>query len=118
MVRHAAVLFAVMVLASPVMGADRQVELLNKTEFSFMNLHLGTAEAGRWGDDVLGTDTVDPGEAATVGQSGDPAKCRSDVKAVTAEGPVLVWTDVDLCGSTRLALLWNEKTKKGRVRAE
>jgi hypothetical protein len=86
-------------LAAPAGAAksDSDVIIVNKSSWSIHELYFSPVDDEDWGDDQLGSQTIEPGERFTL--SGVP--CDDwDIRVVDEDGDECVVPDVSLCADT------------------
>jgi len=98
-----AALAMVAVTANVARADQRDFTLINATGTTISELYVGPSDDTEdWGEDILGVDTLAPGESVNIIFSrfdGDAGTCLYDIKIVTEEGDEGILLEVDLCNT-------------------
>lgn len=76
---------------------DSKVIVVNKSSWSIHEMYFSPTDETEWGDDQLGSQTINTGESFTL--SGVPCD-KWDIKVVDEDGDECVIESVGLCGDT------------------
>lgn len=106
MSRHLRSLFAFVVVGAVVsmavaaMAADKKkasVKVVNKSDWTIVELYLSPVDDTKWGPDQLGDETIKPGDTYTL----TDVPCDNwDVRLVDEDKDVCIVEDVDICASS------------------
>lgn len=107
---------AATLIAAPAFAGDQDFTLVNKTGYDIAEVYVSPSAANRWGDDVMGKDTLDDGESVDISFSHDAEACHWDLKVVYTDKDTAQWANVDLCKISKITIHWNQKT--GETTAE
>lgn len=73
-------------LAQPALAQDVAYEISNVTGLTVMELYTSPAGTGEFGDDILGSQIIAPGEAGIVTIADGSARCDYDLLVVFDDG--------------------------------
>ncbi len=76
---------------------DRRVRIINATHHTMVSFYASNVSVDDWQEDILGKDTLDPGESVVVDIDDGTGHCEYDFKAVFDDGEALVREDVNVC---------------------
>lgn len=94
-----AVASAAVVLAfgSAQAAENRHVDVTNGTSFVITEFYASTVNTNDWEEDILGVDTLAPGEAADINIDDGSDSCNYDFKAVFEDGDEVIKHNIDVC---------------------
>jgi len=98
-------LCGVAVLAS----GDQDFVLVNKTGMTIDELYVSPSNANDWGEDILGQDTLDNNQKATIRFHHTETECLWDLKIVDEDGDDVTWEDINLCKASEITLKYEGK---------
>lgn len=84
-------------LAAPAFAEDVKFTLTNASEYTIDEFYASPANDENWGEDILGEDVLEGGNAGTVTIADGSTECLYDLKAVDEDGAEHVLEDLDLC---------------------
>jgi len=84
-------------LAAPALALDRHVKIVNDTSVEIVEFYGSRVGAKTWEEDILGSDTLRPGETVNVNFDDGTGFCKFDFRAVFADGDVLVRKNINVC---------------------
>ncbi|MGI9145217.1 MAG: hypothetical protein ACR2IK_01495 [Chloroflexota bacterium] len=88
-------------MSTAALADQRDFNINNTIDYVLAHAYVSAASDPQWGDDILGKDVLNPGEAWRVGfNRGDGSTCIWDVKVVTLDGIEVKFPAVDLCTVT------------------
>jgi hypothetical protein len=88
----------VAMFAVPTFADPRDFTVTNNTSFVVTQVYAGSSDSNSWGDDILGSSVLAPGQAVGVTFPGfDGTQCMYDVKIVGQSGESGVMYKVNLC---------------------
>lgn len=96
----AAALTAASMLAVPVLAQTTEAvhfNLRNRTQATLVTLQIGESTNPNWGEDILGRDTLAPGETAEVTINDNLAECDYDLRATFTDGDTLDVRHINMC---------------------
>jgi len=75
-------------------GGDSSLTIDNQSSYAFAEIYLSPEDSGAWGEDLLGSDVLAPGETLELSN----IDCDVyDIRIVDDEGDDCVVSSVDLC---------------------
>ena len=99
-VRSLAALALALLLAVPANAAtavDRHVVIVNHTHHALVQFYASNQDVDSWQEDILGEDTLDPGERVRINIDDGTGHCIYDFKAVFDDGDVLIRRKINVC---------------------
>ena len=94
-------LFAV--AAPPAIASDVSYSLTNASSLTIVEFYASPADEGRWGDDLLASGILPPGETGTLTIVGGSNQCGTDLRFVMEDGQEFL-EQVDICGTPSFTL--------------
>ncbi|HTX58941.1 MAG TPA: argininosuccinate lyase [Verrucomicrobiae bacterium] len=82
---------------APAKAGDQDFTLHNNTKATMTSLYVSPHSSDKWGDDILGEDTLAPGDSVDVKFDRDEDECNWDVKGEFKDGSTAEVDDVDFC---------------------
>jgi hypothetical protein len=83
--------------AAQASAEDRRVRIINETRHVIVRFYASNVGAKTWEEDILGRDTLAPGESVTVNVDDGTGYCLYDFKAIFEDGDELVRNRIDVC---------------------
>ena len=96
----------VMVVAGPATtarGGTQDFVLVNRTDVEIHELYISSADTDDWEEDVLGVDTLPPGESVTISFKGHK-DCKWDLMVKDEDGTSIEWSGLNLCAISKVTL--------------
>ncbi len=87
----------VMGVAAGAGAEDRRVRIINETSYTITEFYASNVGADTWEEDILGLDTLPPGESVVINFDDGTGYCKFDFKAVFSDGDEAVKRGVDVC---------------------
>ena len=87
---------ALILTAAPALAEDLLFDLINDSSANLRELYVSASETDTWGDDILGMDLLNAGEAGTVTIADGMETCAYDMRFVMDSG-VTIEDSADLC---------------------
>ncbi|MGQ3017804.1 argininosuccinate lyase [Phenylobacterium sp.] len=113
----AAGLTALFVLAAaPAMAGDQDFTLTNATGYTIEQVYVAPSRSDNWEEDVMGADVLSDGEAVDIVFDAAEGECNFDLKVVYDDGEEAVWSRLDLCTISSVAISYDRAS--GRTWAE
>jgi hypothetical protein len=81
----------------PAAAADRNVDIINNTKKTLKEFYASRVNKNSWEENILGGDSVEPGETQPVDIDDGSGGCRFDFKAVFSDGDEVINKNVDVC---------------------
>lgn len=81
----------------PAAALDRQVRIVNETNYTIMQFYGSNKGTDSWEEDILGNDVLRPGQSVRIDFDDGTGYCKFDFKAVFDDGDVLVSNDINIC---------------------
>ena len=107
------------ILAMPqARAASQDFGLVNRTGFEIDSLYLREAGADRWGNNVLGIESLSRGGRVHVAFARSEQGCAWDLMVRYRNQDTAVWPHVDLCTVRSVALFWDRVTGLTVAKAE
>lgn len=72
-------------------------DLRNRTQATLVTLQIGESTNPEWGEDILGVETLAPGETATVTINDNLEDCQYDLRATFTDGDTLDVRNINMC---------------------
>lgn len=95
-------LFAFSLLCvSAAQAQDRHVQVVNRTSHTMLRFYASNVSRPGWEEDILGLDTLVPGQSVLVDIDDGTGYCHFDLKAVFSDGSATVRYNVDVCTVAR-----------------
>src|SRR5690606_10568677 len=79
------------------LAADKKVTVVNDTKTSIVAIYASTVGARTWEEDILGDDTLAPGESVEIDMDDGSGKCLFDLKAEFKDGTETVQAKLNVC---------------------
>ncbi len=95
--------------ATALRAGDQDFVLVNKTGYDIDEVYVAPANEKEWGEDIMGTDTLDNGQKVTIEFSHKEKECLWDMKIVFSDEEEAVWEDFDLCKVREITLRYEKK---------
>ena len=99
-------------------AASQDFTVVNRTGFPIQTIHVTEAGSRDWGNDVMGRETLKPGERVEISFDRTTRVCRWDLMVEYRDRTQAVWTGLNLCELSRVALFWDSRTRETVARAE
>lgn len=80
-----------------VQAQDRYVRIHNDTGVTLYRFYSTDSGSKRWGNDVMGSSTLEPGASMRLNFDNDYGYCLFDFRAEFADGEVLERQEVNVC---------------------
>jgi hypothetical protein len=104
MIRTCFALTALLAAAAlPAAASDVSYLLTNASSLIIVEFYASPADEGRWGDDLLASGILLPGDTGTLTITGGSDQCSTDLRFVMEDGQEFVET-VDICGMPSFTL--------------
>ncbi len=117
--RRACLWFALAPLAGAhAQSASQDFSIVNRTGFEIEGIYLSEAGTNRWGNNVLGVQTLVANGRVEVGFARSEPSCWWDLRVQYRDHGMAVWPRVDVCGLRRVALFWDQATRQTMAKAE
>ena len=84
-------------LVTSASAANRKVDIINDTGKTMVEFYASNTGTKDWEEDILGRDTLEPGEEFEADINDGTGACVFDFKAVFSDGSSRVREDVDVC---------------------
>jgi hypothetical protein len=94
------------VATSPLAARQSKLDftLLNKTGVSVDYIYVSPTNDDEWGDDIMGRDVLEHGEAVDITFSRSEKSCMWDLKIKDEDGDEIEWSNLDLCKAEHITL--------------
>lgn len=86
-----------MSLSLPALAADRRVKLVNGTSSTMTKFQASNTGASDWEEDILGKDTLEPGQSVNINIDDGSGACKFDFLATFDDGETGQQNNVDVC---------------------
>lgn len=93
----AAVAVAAAFVSGSAFAGDLTFDLVNNSTYTVTNFFTSPTTTDKWEEDVLGKDTLGPGESVTITVADGSDQCKYDMKFVAKGASDLVVNGIDLC---------------------
>jgi hypothetical protein len=78
-------------------GKNRRVRVINESSQPIWRFHASSANKSSWEEDVLGSDTIQPGRSVVFNLDDGSCRCVFDLLAVTKSRQRLTRMNVNIC---------------------
>lgn len=95
--------------ATALRAGDQDFVLVNKTGYDIDEVYVAPANEKEWGEDIMGTDTLENGQKVTIEFAHKEKECLWDMKIVFSDEEEAVWEDFDLCKVREITLRYEKK---------
>lgn len=85
------------VVSGTALAANRTVTVVNKTKSTISAIHASNTGTSSWDEDILGQDTLAPGESVEIDMTDGTGACRFDLKAEFEDGTETIQENLDIC---------------------
>ncbi|MFT4934139.1 MAG: hypothetical protein ACI9LT_000813 [Pseudoalteromonas distincta] len=106
----------VVLAAAPAMAGDQDFTLSNGTGYTIEQVYVAPSRSDNWEEDVMGADVLGDGEEVDIVFDAAEGACSFDLKVIYDDGEEAVWSRLDLCSISSVAIFYNRAT--GRTWAE
>ncbi len=76
---------------------DRHVTVVNNTDFTIVEFYASSVGQDTWEEDILGKDTLEPGQKVKINIDDGTGYCKYDLKAVFNDGDEVVKKGMNVC---------------------
>lgn len=83
--------------ASPVMAADRKVEIVNQTGYAIVEFYGSNNGTTDWQEDILGADVLPHNSSLTIDFNDGTGHCIFDFLVIFEDGDQMKEEDIDVC---------------------
>ena len=120
--RSLKMLFTTLLLLPAATGAfanDADFRLVNRTGYQIDEVYVSTQNNSRWGNDVMGSQSLGDGERVKITFPHGNGACMFDIKVkYNVDGSTAEWTGVNLCQYETITLHWDAKNQVTRATGE
>ena len=99
-------------------SASQDFSILNRTGFQIESIRLSEAGTNRWGNNVLGMQTLFADGKVQIAFAPSEPSCSWDVMVQYRDHSTAIWPGIDVCSLRRVALLWDRAPGQTIARAE
>ena len=78
-------------------AADKTVTVVNKTKTTMTSIYASSVGTRTWEEDILGKDTLAPGESVDIDMDDGTGACRFDLMAEFSDGTEAVQENLNIC---------------------
>jgi hypothetical protein len=104
----AALVAALLVPAALARAGTQDFTLVNRTGIEIHELYISPVDTDDWEEDVLGVDTLPPGESVSISFKGHDA-CKWDLMVKDEDGDSVEWSGLNLCKISKVTLRYDGK---------
>ena len=107
---------ALILLASQhlILAGDQDFTLVNKPGVEIHALHVSPSDENKWGEDILGKDTLEDGQSVEIKFHPDTEAEKWDLRVEDKEGHAIEWEDLNLMKISKITLHYSD----GKATAE
>ena len=109
---------AVLLVAGVARAGDQDFTLVNKTGVEIYALHVSPSEHNKWGEDILGVDTLPAGAKANIVFHSDEEAELWDVRVEDEDGNAITWVGFNLLEISKLTLFYDAENEKATAKFE
>ncbi|MEW6737396.1 MAG: hypothetical protein AB1489_39305 [Acidobacteriota bacterium] len=102
------------VTAKRMVGAQ-DFTVVNKTGVVINSLYVSPTHVNEWEEDILGRDTLPPGESVLITFDRDEEAAKWDIRVEDSEGNALVWEGLNLLEISKVTLFFNNGKATAQV---
>ncbi len=88
---------AAVAMSLPASALDRNVTIVNETDFTILRFYGSNKGSDTWEEDILGSDVLDAHTEVTIDFDDGTGYCIFDFRAEFDDGDVLIRQDVNIC---------------------
>ncbi|HPG84316.1 MAG TPA: hypothetical protein PKY55_13620 [bacterium] len=88
-------------------GGAQDFILVNRTGLTIDQFFCSPSKSNNWEEDVLGMDVLEDEASAGITFSREEVSCKWDLMIVDEEGDKIVWSNIDLCKTSRITLFYD-----------
>ena len=103
---------------APAHAASQDFALFNRTGYQIDEVYVSQATSRRWGNDVMGRDTLDDGQTVNITFNAPDNACRWDLKVKYNDGDEATWQNLNLCNISKVTLFWDRRNQTTRAVTE
>ena len=92
-------------------AATQDISIINRTGYRIDRIYISESGSRIWGNNVLGVDHLENTERTFVAFDTDTKPCRWDLKVTYHDATQVIWQDLNICETRRLALFWDEANR-------
>jgi hypothetical protein len=100
--------FFLLGIAAMVSAGDEDFILVNGTGLTIAEFYISPAATNVWEEDVLGVDTLAPGDSVKIDFVREEEGCSWDLKIKDTDNDEILWTKIDLCQAAVVTLFYIE----------
>ena len=104
--------------AVPVMAANQDFKLVNKTGYQIDEVYVGPVSSNSWGEDIMGKGSLGVGEAVDITFTAPGNVCLWDMKVKYNDGDTAEWGNLNLCNINTISLFWDKSAGTTRAVTE
>jgi hypothetical protein len=76
---------------------DRHIQIINNTRVAIVEIYLAQVGTGRWQQDLLNDDILEPDSSLFLQIDDGTGYCRFDMKTVFDDGTSMIQRNVNMC---------------------
>jgi hypothetical protein len=99
-------------------GSDNNFTLVNKTGYTLESVYVSPHDAKKWGEDIMGKDTIADGEEVAITFNSEADADHYDVKVVYDDKTEAIWANLELPKLNKLTIHWDAKSQETSAEAE
>lgn len=98
--------------------SQQDFQLVNRTGYTIDEVYVSAASQNSWGDDLMGDDSLENGQALNVRFPGGSNECLFDIKVVYDDQETAEFRGVNLCQVSRVTIFYNRSAGTTRFTTE
>jgi len=109
---------AIATITAPALAesAKQDFRLVNRTGYELKALFVAPSKSDSWGEDVLGQDVLEDGNAANIHFNPRAETCKWDLKVVyTEDDSNAIWQSINLCEVDKITIHYDRKNDVTRA---
>ncbi len=99
-------------------AGQQDFTLVNRTGYQIDEVYVSRSSSRNWGDDIMGSDSLDNGHHVRVKFHAPDRVCSWDLRVKYDDGDEATWNSLNLCDISKVTLFWDRKNEATRAVTE
>lgn len=95
-----------------VQAVGRDFTVVNRTGYPIDRIYVSQSSERQWGADAMRLAKLDNGAQASLSLPTCEGRCQWDLRVEYHDGERATWSGLDLGALSRIALVWNTRTRR------